>query len=408
MSVARALFTAVWVLAAATPGLAQIAMPDAREMSGIPRPVGDLPDRTVSVRLIRGSLSNNIGDHPVELYVDGLPETRRTGEDGRVEFGPLRPGATLKAVAVVDGERLESQEFPSPLQGGIRLMLVATDREREAQAARDRAAPAVSGGVVLGGDTRFVIEGGDEIVRVFYLLDIVNAARTPVEPPAPFLFDAPTGAQSVSVMDGSSPLSSVTGTRVRVQGPFPPGTTSVQIGFVLPTPRGAATIEQTFPAPLERLGVLVEKLDAAAVSSPQIERQQEMPIAGRTYIAAAGGGVAAGQPLVISVIGLPHHSLAPRYVALGLVGAIVLGGIWAARRPVAPAETPDRKRLVARRERLLRDLVRLEAARQRGSVDEARYASRRDELVAALEHVYGALEPDDSSPDPAGRAGIAA
>ena len=40
----------------------------------------------------------------------------------------LPAAATLKAVAVVDGERLESQEFPAPSQGGIRLLLVATDK----------------------------------------------------------------------------------------------------------------------------------------------------------------------------------------------------------------------------------------------------------------------------------------
>jgi hypothetical protein len=405
---AFAILAAWWLVAAAPPALGQIAMPDAREMSGIPRPVTDLPDRTVSIRLIRGSLSNNIANHPVELHVDGQPETRRTSEDGRVEFGPLRPGARLKAVAVVDGERLESQEFPSPQQGGIRLMLVATDKEPEAQAARERAAPPVAGEVVLGGDTRFVIENGDENVRVFYMLDIVNTARTPVEPPAPFLFDAPTGAQGVTVMEGSSPSASVTGTRVRVQGPFAPGTTSVQIGYLVPTPRGSVAIEQRFPAPLERLGLLVEKVGDAALSSPQLERQQEMPIAGRTYIAGAGGALPAGEPLVISVTGLPHHSLAPRYVALALVAAIVLGGAWVAWRPVPPIDASERKRLVARRERLLQDLVKLESARRRGRVDEARYASRRGELVDALEQVYGALEPDDAGPEPAGRAGLAA
>jgi hypothetical protein len=370
--------------------------------------VSDLPDRVVSVRLIRGSLANNIGDHPVELSVDGQVERVRTGEDGRAQFGPLRPGARLKAVAVVDGERLESQEFPSPQQGGIRVMLVATDKAAEARAATERAAPAVTGTVVLGGDTRFVIEGGDEVVRVFYLLDIVNGARTPVELTTPFLFDAPTGAQSVTVMEGSSSLASVTGTRVRVQGPFPPGTTSMQIGFVLPTPRGSIAIEQRFPAPLERLGLLVEKLGDVVVSSPQIERQQEMPIAERTYIAAAGGAVAAGEPVVISVEGLPHHSLVPRYVALGLAGVIVLGGVWTARRPAEAVESSDRKRLTARREKLLQELVRLESAHRAGQVDERRYGSRRDELVAALEHIYGALDPDDTSPEPAGRAGLAA
>ena len=37
-----------------------------------------------------------------------------------------------------------------------------------------------------------------------------------------------------------------------------------------------------------------------------------------------------------------------------------------------------------------------------------RYATRREELVAALEHVYGALDTDDTSPEPATRTGVAA
>ena len=83
-------------------------------MSGIPRPVDDLPPGAVSVRLVRGALSNNITGHPVELLVDGQPRTVETDEAGRAQFSNLPAGATLKAVAVVDGERLESQEFPVP------------------------------------------------------------------------------------------------------------------------------------------------------------------------------------------------------------------------------------------------------------------------------------------------------
>ena len=40
-------------------------------MSGIPRPVTDLPAGHVSVRLIRGQLSNNIQGHPVEMHAGG-------------------------------------------------------------------------------------------------------------------------------------------------------------------------------------------------------------------------------------------------------------------------------------------------------------------------------------------------
>src|SRR5207302_3367748 len=91
---------------------AQFQMPDPKQMSGIPRPVTDLPDHAISVRLIRGSLSNNITSFPVELHIGPKVQTVKTDEAGRAQFNDVPPGATIKAVAVVDGERLESQEFP--------------------------------------------------------------------------------------------------------------------------------------------------------------------------------------------------------------------------------------------------------------------------------------------------------
>src|ERR1700730_8312392 len=106
---------------------AQFQMPDPKQMSGIPRPVTELPNGAISVRLIRGQLSNNITNHPVELHVGAKVMTVNTDADGRAQFTGLTPGSSVKAVSVVDGERLESQEFPAPTQGGVRLMLVATD-----------------------------------------------------------------------------------------------------------------------------------------------------------------------------------------------------------------------------------------------------------------------------------------
>src|SRR5919201_6940662 len=103
MRTAFRVLLALAIVAAAAPLAAQFAMPDPKQMSGIPRPVSDLPDRTVSVRLIRGELSNNITNFPVELHVDGNVRTMKTDESGRAQFGDLPAGATLKAVAVVDG-----------------------------------------------------------------------------------------------------------------------------------------------------------------------------------------------------------------------------------------------------------------------------------------------------------------
>jgi len=394
------------LLAAAAVGQAQ--MPDARQMSGIPRPVDDLPPGAVSVRLIRGDLSNNIVNHPVELHVGGRVQTVNTDEGGRAQFEGMTPGTPLKAVAVVDGERLESQEFPAPDREGIRLLLVATDPNKTA--GDEVTAPAVAGRVTIGGDSRIVIEPDEDTVRIYYLLDIVNMAETAVTPEAPFAFDTPRGALTTSVMQGSSPLARATGTRVNVQGPFPPGITFVQTAYALPSSSGTVELAQAFPVALENLVVVVKKVGDAKLSSPLITRQQEMPVGEDIYIAGAGEGLLpAGEPVILSVTGLPHHGTAARWIALSLAATVVLIGILAARGHRGPeARAAERKRLIARREKLFQDLLRLELDQRRGRVEPSRYAARREELLMALEHVYGALESDDTSPEPANRTGLAA
>lgn len=383
-------------------------MPDPKQMSGIPRPVDDLPSGTVSVRVIRGDLSNNLKNHPVELRVGDRTQTANTDENGRAEFRDLTPGATLKAVAVVDGERLESEEFPAPSRGGIRLMLVATDKEKEKQKAAEASAPAVTGQVVIGGESRIVIQPGDESVLVYYLLEISNSARAPVNPPSPFVFDMPAGG-AASVLEGSSSEVTVNGRHVNVAGPFPPGQTVVRVGTDLPVSSGTLEISQRFPATLEQLTVVAKKVGDMKLSSPQIDRQQDVPAQGVTVIAATGGTVPAGQTVTLTLSGLPHHSGVPRLTALTLSVVILVVGGWMAGRSSDPLEpAAERKRLIARREKLFQDLVRLEHDRRRGRLDQARYAARRKELVAGLEHVYGALDSDDTNPGPADRSGVAA
>lgn len=384
-------------------------MPDMKSMSGIPRPVDDLPAGSISVRLIRGSLSNNITGHPVDLHIGAKVQTVKTDESGRAQFDKIPSGTTVKATADVDGEHLESQEFPSPAQGGVRLMLVATDKN--AAPATQPNAPAVAGQVVISNQSRIVMEPGDEAVNVFYLLDIENTARVPVNPPAPFAFDLPKEAVGSGVMEGSTPQATLNGRRVLVQGPFAPGHTFVQVGMSLPSASGSIEISQAFPANLQSLAVVAQKVGNVALSSPQLTNQREMPAQGQTFIAATGGAVNAGQPISLTLSGLPHHSSAPRTIALLLAIAIALVGVAAIGRP-APAEpgrATERKRLLARREKLLNDLAKLEADHRSGRADERRYPDRREELVASLERVYGALDSDEGAPQPeGGRPGLAA
>lgn len=374
---------------------------DPKQMAGIPRPVTDLPNATVSVRLIRGQLSNNITDFPVELHVGSQVRTVRTDEGGRAEFGSLPAGATLKAVAVVDGERLESQEFPAPAEGGIRLMLVATDtskgpRDQKVPAGAASAA-AIAGTVAIGGQTRIILEPAEESVSVYYLLDIVNRAQTPVNPPAPFTFDMPPGSSGTTLLEGSSANATVNGSTVQVAGPFPPGRTIVQAAARVPVDSASLDISQRFPAAIEQLSVVVRKLGDTKLSSAQLAQQQDMNEGGETFIAASGPSVAANQPIVLSLANLPHHSPIPRRTALSLAGLIVVAGAWLARTSTGhDARAAERKRLIARREKLFADLVRLEHERRAGKVAD-RYASRREALLASLEQVYGALDSDDQT-----------
>jgi hypothetical protein len=394
--IGRIVLAAAIIAALAPKAGAQFQMPDPKQMSGIPRPVTDLPNASISVRLIRGSLSNNIAKHTVELRVGAKVLKAQTDDAGRAQFDGLTPGASAKASADVDGEHLESQEFPVPAQGGIRLLLVATDKS--AGPATQPNAPAIAGQVVLGGRSRIVLEPGDENVGIYYLLEVVNTARVPVNTADAFTFAMPSGSAGCGMIDGSSPTASVTGARVDVQRPFAPGSTLVNVACELPVDSDALTITQRFPASLEQVAFIVKKVGDMKLSSPQIVNQQDMNAQGETYIAAAGRGVPSGQALSITLTGLPHHSTWPRWTALGLAAAVILVGFVVSRSGPADAaaRVAERQKLVTRRERLLTDLARLDREHRGKPADDPRYTSRREDLVTALEHVYGALDVDDS------------
>jgi hypothetical protein len=387
---------------------AQFQMPDPKEMAGIPRPVEDLPNGAISVRLIRGQLSNNIVNHPVELHVGSKVITVKTDDAGRAQFNEVTPGVPVKASADVDGEHLESREFPSPTRGGIRVMLVATDTSKPPAPSTNP--QAVTGSLTMGSQSRIVMQPGEDTVEVFYLLDIANNAAVAVNPPSPFVFDLPRGAPTGTMMQGSSKQASINGTRVTVQAPFAPGHTFVEVAFELPGGSGTIDIAQQFPAPLDQLAVVVKKVGGTTLSSIFVKEQREVPADGEVFIAATGGAVPAGQPVVLSLSGFPHHSPMPRIIALTLAAGIAIVGVFAAARPMEPssAATAERKRLIARRDKLFNDLVRLEHDRRNGRVDDRRYTGRREDLLLSLEHVYSTIDSRDIGPGPEDRSLLAA
>ena len=393
-STTRTAFVATLLLALAvvSPPVAT-AQPDPRQMSGIPLPDPELPAGTVTVRVIRGSITNNVPDQPVELREGDDVATAATDAEGRAEFAGLIPGATVVAATELDGVRLESQPFPVPDRGGIRLILAGAADPALA------AAPAEPGTVTFGADSRIVVELREETVNVFYVLDVRNARDVPVETAEPLTLALPAGVEGTTVLRGSSPRTTVAGARVSLAGPFQPGLTPLRVAYILPYSGPSLAVAQELPADLEAVLFVVEKWGAMDLASDQISRRADMNpdgAEGGTYIFAAGPPVAAGVPLSFEISGLPHHSRVPGLVTLVLAFAILGAGAWgaAAPPPAAGGGAERRRRLESRREKRFADLVKLEQQHRAGRTGPTRYANRRQELLADLERIYGELDDE--------------
>ena len=391
----RQAFAIVAILGLLTvPAFAQMATPDPSAMAGLPLPAGDVPDASVTVRVLRERMGNNISGQLVTLRVGTESRTATTDAQGRAQFSALPAGASVQASTTVDGEVLTSQEFPVPARGGIRVVLIsgiqkAADAEKAAAAAAAKE-PARPGVVEFGSESRLIFEFQNDTLTVFYLLEVVNSARTPIDIGGPILMELPTGASGVSMMPGSSPTASVSGDILTITGPFAPGKTSAQVGFSLPQVGAASTIQQKWPIALAQLFVAAEKVGAMQMSSPQLTDTREMTSDGQQFIMGTGGRINAGETVSVNLSGMPAQSLWPRNVALGVAALVFAVGLWMAVSPQA-ARAAEGAKLETRRERLLSEVVALERKRRQKPLVAAD-ETRLQRLTSDLEKVMAALD----------------
>jgi hypothetical protein len=374
--------------------LSALAQPDPRQMSGIPRPDPNLSDGSITVRVIRGSFANNVAGQVVELRAGDRVSTADTDAEGRATFMSLNPGEQVTVATELDGAVLESLPFAAPGRGGVAVLLVGVAGDAGDADPRPAARP---GRVTLSQESRILLELGEEQIEVYYLLDVFNQAAWPVEPDPPFEFPLPPGAQAGTVLQGSTPRTLIDGPRVWVQGAFEPGVTPVQVASILPYSGESLVLSQAFPANFEQLLVFVEKWGTVDVTSAQFERRGEMTAAetGRSaLIWGTGRGVSAGQPVVLELSGLPHHSGWPRIIALSLSGLIaalsIVGSVGAGGEG-----GPDRREaLERRREKLFTELVKVERQHRQGRIGPTRYGTRRAELIDQLQVVLVDLDDE--------------
>jgi hypothetical protein len=391
---------------AAQPAHAQ-DMPDPSVIHGRSFPEPGLRDGTVTVRVVREAIGNDAPGQQVRVTVGNTSRTATTDEQGRAEFTGL-PSGEARAEATVDGERLQSQPFAVPSSGGVRVILVAglaraAERKKQEEAAA-LAAPAIKGAVVLGENSRILMEFNNDSLFAFYVLEIVNNARSRVDIGGPLRIELPGQAVNVQIREGSSPSAEVDGQILTVKGPFAPGTTSVQVEYTLRFTSATEEIVQAFPVPLERTIVGIEKVGNLGLASSQFSDVAEVQDErGTVFVLGRGGSIAAGTPLTFTLSNLPVHSRTSRYVAIGLALLIAAIGTWLAITPKAGAA--DRKALVQRRDALLAELAQIEAKRRDGTIPE-RAERRRLRILNDLEHIYAEL--DATAGPQGGGEGIAA
>jgi hypothetical protein len=303
-----------------------------------------------------------------------------------------------------------------PARGGVRTILAATGDSSAGGATPPQgssatgAVPQPSGSVSslsIGGNSRIAAEFSDDVLQMFYLLEIVNRTSAAITPASALMFDMPTGAEGTTVLEGSTKNAVAKGTRVTVTGPFAPGVTPLQIGFRLDSLGSAATVRSTFPLSMDIVSMAVQKIGGMTVSSPQVQRVQERALGQSVFIMGMGPRLAAGAPLVLQLESLPYKSLTPVYVAVALATAIVAIALWFMVIPGPFEATGARRRaLHERRENGLAALAALDAEHRAGRIDEAHYTARRATLVAQLERVYGELDQEGATGS--GGQGVAA
>jgi hypothetical protein len=397
-------------LLAAAPAWAQLQMPDPSLIHGRALPAPELPTGTVTVRVVRESIGNDAPGQTVRVAIGGTTVSATTDAMGRAEFKDLAVGQQGRATTTVDGEALESQPFNVPESGGLRVILVAgiaaAAERRAAEAAKAAAAPPSKGVVVFGGNSRVLMQFDNDSLQIYYVLEIVNNARTRVDVGAPLVVELPPGASQPTALEGSSKAGTLNGTRLTITGPFDAGTTPVQIAFRQTYPNSTWTLEQRWPAAFEQITVGVEKVGTLTMASPQLPTTTDVTSdSGTVFVLGRGPALAAGEPMRVTLTNLPFESRTPRYVALGLAAALLALGGWMAF--AGGSRDTSRRTLTNRREALLQELEQLDAKRRDGSISAERHAARRQRVLQELESVYGELDQNTTGPQGGGE-GVAA
>ena len=158
--------------------VAQPMMIDPSKMSGIPRPDPQVPPGTITVRLIRGELSNRMTGVDVGLVgADGKAQKQKTDDQGRATFAGLAAPGPYTAKATDGVEELASQPIELQSSMGSRVMLVFAPKGGAADGVAHPDKAIASGTIIV----RAAGEGGEALPGIDIVLGHARAGESAVQ-----------------------------------------------------------------------------------------------------------------------------------------------------------------------------------------------------------------------------------
>jgi hypothetical protein len=323
---------------------------------------------------------------------------------GVARFTDLATGEQVGYAAIIEwhGMRLGTAPFAMPAEGGARAEIRALARTSD---------PAV---MTIGPGARLVVQMREDTLQFLEMLPLENTSDRLFDPGAGALeIPLPTEFTGAQPQQSDRPVEVRQGHGIAVRGTFTPqrsiaGTSAkaagqeVTFGFVLPYHGDTREFEQAMPNGIGAFTLITEQATTdrpvdITVTGPGVGAREPRELGGRKYWVMPVEGVPAGGTLKLTLHGLPSTGTTGRAVAgllaLALVGAAVIFG----RKPTATgkgrsAQTAEaeRLRLTNLREALFAELVNKERERRKSASAGAAAEpdGERKQLVARLERVY--------------------
>jgi len=231
------------------------------------------------------------------------------------------------------------------------------------------------------------VDGTSLLVREEHRLKV--AGDTPVVAPRGgelLRMPLPEGASDLRFASEDAALGLAAGDGgLVIQGPVPPGESTLELMYHLPLHEGSVTLERSFAKPVPLLSVFVAD-SGLRVESPRLHRLRPVRTSDRTYLYLEGFDIEPNETVSLHLAPLPARSAPGRvgdalFVALAAAAAVsfLTGPL---RRGAGGGTTAEEPETAAHRERVslyaaLRDL---EHDFETGKVSEEDYRTLRDDL----------------------------